>query len=93
MRNYLTIAAMVVTLGSSSGIALAQSGSEAGNNAVGQPGSNEYYSASDVNASRLRMQHPPGSSTISESRSYSRTGMNSAYVRSGAVSRASGVGY
>ena len=78
--------------GGSSGVAFAQAGSDAGNNAIGQPG--DYgASAAEVNASRLRMQHPPGSASVSESRSYVRAGYNTTSVRSGATRRVNAVGY
>ena len=93
MRKFLIVAAATVAISGAglNGAVYAQSGSDAGNNAVGQPGSYDY-SADYINASRLRAR-PPGSASISESRSYGRAGMNGAYVRSGAVGRTSASGY
>ena len=93
MRKLLIVAAATAAFCGAgfNGSALAQSGSEAGNNAIGQPGSYDYRA--EVNGSRLRAQRPPGSASISESRSYARSRVNGAYARSGAMNRTSAAGY
>src|SRR5689334_15825579 len=78
MQKHFIIPAAILLMSTglamNSNSALAQSGGDAGNNAVGQPGSYDY-SPAYIDNTRLRAEHPPGSMNA--------TRANGLYISSG----------